>query len=89
MDVDKYIDEILIKNNTLTEEGREGVIEDIMALKKLIKHTKETKPTKLHKYTDKGLVMVLIAGHEFFAIKHFMECSRNPATYPKNTWNSM
>lgn len=85
MDTNKYIDEILIKNNTLTDEGREIVIEEIIALQDSLKHVKEKKSIfELTRYTDKGLVLTLMAGHEFFAIKHFLECGRNPATCYKD-----
>ena len=78
MNSDIYFNKIFLEDKTLTEEGRNIVVNDIISLQEHIKHTKKriTKE-ELENVNDVDLVLLLCIGHEYFAIRYFMECSRN------------
>ena len=79
MDLDLIVDEIIISNNTLSEEGREEIIYELVNI-----YSQMPQPVKgvgvmtFSNLPDKELVLVMVSAYEAFAIKHFNLCSIDP-----------
>lgn len=79
MDSNLLFDEIIIGNNTLSEEGRDNIVYELIDV-----YSKMPQPVKgvgintFINLSDKALVLILISAYEAFAIKHFLFCSVDP-----------
>ena len=76
-------------NKDLSVYHRDKITEDILELQEKLKPFGIIKEdTDVYVLKDKSLIMVLIWQHELFAMKHFMECSKEipPQT---NYWDLM
>ena len=80
MDIDLIFDEIILNNNTLSDEGREEVIYELIDI-----YSRMPQPVKgvgvmtFINLTDKELVLTLISAYEADAIRHFLKCGVEPA----------
>ena len=85
MNINLITDGIIFGDKTLSEEGREEIVFEIMNIYDRIDNPKSNL-TLMHlvPMNDKALVHSLISAYEFFAVKHFIECGRNPATCYKD-----
>ena len=82
MDINLIVDEIIISDNTLSEEGREEiVIELIFIYSKMPQPVSGVGVMTFINLSDKELVLILVSAYEAFAIKHFLFCGVDPSKY--------
>ena len=87
MDVDLLFDKIILHDETLSEYGRELIIKKIINLKNDILTERPTIKNKesssliteeiLSNLNDKDLVVLLVLGYEYFAVKYFINLSNS------------
>ena len=79
MDINLIFDQIILGNNTLSEEGREEIIYELIDIySKMPQPIKGVGVVTFTNLLDKELILVLISAYEAFAIKHFLLCGKNP-----------
>ena len=80
MDINKLFDEIILGNNTLSEEGREQIIYELIDI-----YSKMPQPIEgvgimtFINLPDKELVLTIISAYEAHAIKYFLFCGKDPS----------
>ena len=80
MDVDLIFDEVILGNNTLSEQGREEIVYDLIDI-----YSQMPQPVDgvgvmtFINLPDKQLVLTMISAYEAFAIKHFLLCGIEPS----------
>lgn len=78
MNINLIFDEIILKNNTLSEGGREEIVYELIDI-----YSKMPQPVEgvgvmtFINLSDKNLVLTLISAYEAFAIKYFLFCGKN------------
>ena len=81
MDVDLIFDEIILGNNTLSEEGREEIVYELIDIYSQMPQPVEGVGVMTFiNLTDKALVLTLISAYQSSAIKFFIECGKEPPT---------
>lgn len=87
MEFRKIIDEIILKDRPLSEEGRELVIMEIMEHQKYLrKETARVTIIQLTRLDNKTLAIMLDDAFRLFAFRFFAECGKKPETSYKDTW---
>jgi hypothetical protein len=80
MDINLIFDEIIIGNNTLSEEGREEIVVELIDIySKMPQPVKGVGVVTFINLSDKDLVLTMISAYEAFAIKHFLFCGVEPS----------
>ena len=80
MDIDLLVDQIILGNNTLSNEGREKIVYELIDV-----YSRMPQPVKgvgvmtFINLTDKELVLTLISAYEADAIRFFLLCGREPS----------
>lgn len=80
MDLDLIFNEIILGNNTLSEEGREEIVVELIDI-----YSKMPQPVEgvgvmtFINLSDKDLVLTMISAYKAFAIKHFVKCGKDPS----------
>lgn len=78
--------EIIIKNNTLSEKGREDIICDILNVYDNMRDKRgELTLFDLAALDDKNLVFTYLAAMEYFTYKYFHECGIEINDFTKNS----
>ena len=82
MDINLIFDEIILGNNTLSEEGREEIVVELIDIYSQMPQPVEGVGVMTFiNLSDKELVLVLISAYDTYAIKYFLECGRKPCLY--------
>ena len=80
MDINLIFDQIILGNNTLSKEGREEIIYELIDIySKMPQPVKGVGVVTFTNLPDKELVLVLISAYEAFAIKYFLLCGIDPS----------
>jgi len=80
LDIDLLVDQIILGNNTLSNEGREKIVYELIDV-----YSRMPQPVKgvgvmtFINLTDKELVLTLISAYEADAIRFFLLCGREPS----------
>jgi hypothetical protein len=80
VNIDLIFDEIILGNNTLSKEGREEIIYELIDV-----YSRMPQPVKgvgvmtFARLNDKELVLTLISAYEADAIRHFLKSGVNPS----------
>jgi hypothetical protein len=86
MDVDLFFDKVILNNEPLTDYGRELIINKLIVLKNNILEENPTQKNKeksslinkeiLSNLSDNDLVVLLVLGYEYFAVKYFINLGK-------------
>ena len=80
MDVDLIFKEIIFKNNTLSEEGRDQIIYELIDIySRMPQQVKGVGVMTFAGLHDKELVLTLISAYEADAIRYFLKCGVEPS----------
>lgn len=80
MNIDLIFDKIILGNDTLSDEGREQIIFELIDI-----YSRMPQPVKgvgvmtFANLSDKDLVLTLISAYEADAIRYFLFCGKDPA----------
>lgn len=80
MNIDLIIDEIILGDNTLSEEGKEEIIYELIDI-----HSRMPQPVEgvgimtFVNLPDKDLVLTLVSAYQADAVRHFLKCGINPS----------
>lgn len=76
MNVDFYIDKVIISDEKLNEEVRETIIDDIVKRNNSLPIKKPFQREDLKRFDDKALVLYLSDVYELFTMKYFLHISK-------------
>ena len=80
MNIDLLVNEIILGNNTLSDEGREEIVYELIDI-----YSRMPQPVKgvgvmtFINLSDKDLILTLISAYEADAIRFFLLCGREPS----------
>ncbi len=80
MDINNLFEQIILRNNTLSEQGREKIIFNLIDI-----YSRMPQPVKgvgvmtFAHLPDKELVLTLISAYEADAIRYFLTCGKDPS----------
>ncbi len=80
MEINNLFEQIILGDNTLSEEGREQIVYELIDI-----YSKMPQPVSgvgiltFINLPDKELVLTLISAYEAHAIKYFLFCGKDPA----------
>ena len=80
MDIDLIFDEIILGENTLSEDGREEIIYELIDI-----HSRMPQPVEgvgimtFVNLSDKDLVLTLVSAYQADAVRHFLKRGINPS----------
>jgi hypothetical protein len=82
MNIDLIVNEIILRNNTLSDEERDEIIYELIDIySRMPNPVKDVGVITFINLSDKELILTLISAYEADAIRHFLLCGREPSKF--------